>query len=499
MNRLRGWLVLREWHFYVPPLLMAAWSMYLLLRVVTARIFYPYELEWIEGSVLHHVVRILQGKQLYVLPDMEFAPALYTPLYYYVSAVVAHFVGAGLPALRLVSFVSSLFSCVFMGAVVWRITASRLAVLLVMLLYASVFHGCGFWYDIARVDSLWVALMMGSLYGLVSSRLTCQGLWLTASALLLGLSVFTKQTSFFLVPFWCLAIVAWHGFGKALLRFLVVFALTIALLFGFMQWHSDGRFWFFTMQMAQHHGFTKGFPGHFVWGDLGYVLRYFLVLAIVGLTGFWQSSRRVFAGWLFLLLGFSGMAFLSRLYVGGYLNVVMSMDFFVVVLAVAGFHYRVRRSPWIMEKLVWCLLLCLNIFTGYFEPARHIPSAADRAYGDALLERISEVKGDVCIFRHGYLAYLAGKEFCAHESQVTDIMFSGNTEMRDRLYADFRRRIGGLHYEVLLLDSMPELTGYVDVSTIPYDVSHLDNYQIVHDFEPVEGGPRPRLWLQLKK
>ena len=147
---------LPDWVFYLLPLLAGSKSLYLLLVTVTGRWDYPYELEWIEGSVLQHVVRVLQHKPLYVLPDMQYAPALYTPGYYYVAALFAKFFGAGLPTLRAVSFLASLLASLFVAGTVWQVTKSLLAVCLSVLSCAAIFPFSGYWFDVARVDSLWL-------------------------------------------------------------------------------------------------------------------------------------------------------------------------------------------------------------------------------------------------------------------------------------------------------------------------------------------------------
>ena len=76
--------------------------------IVVSRISYPYELEWMEGGSVDHVKRILSGLQLYVEPDLQFVPFIYTPVYFYVSALFSKLLGIGFFPLRMVSFLSSL-------------------------------------------------------------------------------------------------------------------------------------------------------------------------------------------------------------------------------------------------------------------------------------------------------------------------------------------------------------------------------------------------------
>ena len=53
----------------------------LLLHCFSARVGYPLDLEWMEGGMLCHALRIMEGKALYAEPSVEFISFLYTPLY----------------------------------------------------------------------------------------------------------------------------------------------------------------------------------------------------------------------------------------------------------------------------------------------------------------------------------------------------------------------------------------------------------------------------------
>lgn len=482
--------------FFLLPLLAAFGSLCLLLLVVGSRWNYPYELEWIEGSVLQHVVRVLQGKPIYVLPDMEYAPALYTPGYYYLAAGFARVFGVGLPALRALSFSASFLSAFFIAGSVWTVTASRLAALLAGLLWATVFRFTGFWFDIARVDSVWVCCLMAALFCLL--RCWKQPTFLPnliLAAMFLALSVMVKQSSLILLPFLMTAIFCWCGLRMAMI-FSAIAVLLLAAFVGSMQYQSDGLFWFYTIAMAPNHGTTKGFPGYFFFGDLLFAIPVFVYLGMYFLHRIrLDVGGRHALGLLAIFLGFFWMGFSSRFYIGGYLNGVMPLDFMLVLFAACGFFLFINHSvvPW--KKWMLTFWLVLNIGYSAYLPAAKIPTAADRAYGDALVARIRAVQGRVCLTRHGYLAFLAGKDFCAHETQLTDIVSGGDADMKARIFTDVRQKIAQGFYQVLVLDSMPEISAYVNVDAMPYVASDLDEDKHTPVFYPVVNGPRPRLWL----
>ncbi|MGH9075462.1 MAG: hypothetical protein ACRDZQ_15280, partial [Acidimicrobiales bacterium] len=72
------------------------------------RIGYRFELEWMEGGAVEVVRRVALGQGIYVQPSLHFVPWPYTPLYWWLSAGVAHLTGIGFFPLRLVSLVASL-------------------------------------------------------------------------------------------------------------------------------------------------------------------------------------------------------------------------------------------------------------------------------------------------------------------------------------------------------------------------------------------------------
>ena len=175
-------------------LLIAASLWYLVVYVAVAwlRLRYPFDLEWMEGGSVDHVVRVLQHQPLYVAPQIAFIPFEYPPLYFWVSALVAKIVGIGFFPLRLVSFLSSLvcFACIY--RIVRTETNRTLPGLLAAGLFAGTFRASGAWLDLARVDSLFLALF---LLALLILRTRTSDRWYLTAGVLLALSFLTKQTA----------------------------------------------------------------------------------------------------------------------------------------------------------------------------------------------------------------------------------------------------------------------------------------------------------------
>ena len=51
-----------------------------LARVLLLRLSYPLDLEWMEGGILTHALRLGRGLPLYAEPSVDFVSFLYTPL-----------------------------------------------------------------------------------------------------------------------------------------------------------------------------------------------------------------------------------------------------------------------------------------------------------------------------------------------------------------------------------------------------------------------------------
>src|SRR5437879_6104768 len=101
-------------------------GLYTLLFLLTAtmRLLYPFEVEWNEGAILDHALRVLDGKQIYSAPSLDFSAFIYTPFYYYLTAVVMKFGGVGLWSGRAISIAATLATTFFAGTIVKRETSS---------------------------------------------------------------------------------------------------------------------------------------------------------------------------------------------------------------------------------------------------------------------------------------------------------------------------------------------------------------------------------------
>ncbi len=428
-------------------LLGLAAAAYLLLYGALAvfRVPYPFELEWLEGSVVDVVHRLLLDQKIYVEPSIEFASHAYTPLYFYVSAAASKLLGIGFLPLRLVSFLSILgvFALLFLwarretGAAYWGLLAAGL--------FAATFRAAGAWFDIARVDSLFLLLLLWALY---QSRFAPPSLRSAAlTGLLFFLAYFTKQSALLVAA--CvgahLLLVDWRRAGV----FAAVLGTTVGLSAFVLDRIHDGWYFYYTVELIRQHPLYLPLALPF-WTD--YLLGPLpLVCAVSFAFLAWRLAERRRQALFYpaIAAGMLGVAWSSRLHLGGYDNVLLPAYAILALLFGLGIQkglLAIQRSalPRRRAAMLGLLALCLLQYGWlFYDPLEQVPTRADAAAGEALLQRIREIDGEVYLPFHGYLGTLAGKRSYAHINCLGDIYRGRDIALQQKITEDvdeaFRR------------------------------------------------------------
>jgi hypothetical protein len=410
------------------------------------RICHPYDLEWMEGGMLCHALRLLSGRPLYGPPSVEFVPFLYTPLYPALLALFAHLFPLGYGLGRAISLGGFLGALVLGYVFVRRAADSRACGLAAMSLPLAAFVPTGTFIDLARPDSLYLGLVATGVFVGWWRRRSHVGVGV--AALLLVAAFFTKQTT---TPFMA-------ALGLALLisspRRLPTYVLTLALtglpLLYLLNRSSAGWFWTYVFRLHQQHDF---YP---VRAFIGSPLRLACLLGPGVLVVPWALVRRRTPALGFAaLLGATGIL-ASCLGFGtqwAYTNAFLPGILFPAVaigtaagLLVGG---EGREAPPRHRPQVVYVLLCASIACapgGLLPPlGRHLPAAlgitadeptgyalgpylprrADREAGRTLVARLKEAPGEVLIPFHPFYAHLAGKTTYLHRMGVLDVGRAG--------------------------------------------------------------------------
>ncbi len=404
--------------------------------VFARRIGYPYDLEWMESGTLCHALRQSEGQAIYGPPSVDFIPFLYTPLYPLILAAIGKITGIGYFVARSISILS-FWVATFLGYQFARhVGGSRSAALCAMAIPAAAFAPTGAFYDLARADSLCLALITAAMCIGWIGRHSVRGAMF--SALLMVAAFFTKQTA---SPFMV-------ALGLALLlanwRMALGYGATLALVGVPLLWlcnHiSQGWFWTYVSVLHRQHLFYTvrafvGTPLHLV---------YLTVPALVVIP--WALWRRrspdlIFATWLGLTGAFSACLGFGTQW--AYINAFIPGVFFVsVAIGSAAGRLVSDETP---RRAALVFLLCtttLGIAPGGLlfieEHEDHewhpsvpnqvgynlkpfLPTKKARAQGDAVIAELKRAPGEVLIPFHPFYAHLAGKKTFVHEMGVKDV------------------------------------------------------------------------------
>ncbi len=427
-----------------------------------ARLWYPFELEWLGGLVAEHTARILDGEPIYTAPSAEFVPLLYTPLYMYASAAVALVVGEGFLALRLTSILAAFAVQWLLFALVRAETRSRLAGLIACGVWSGSYFLVETWWDAERVDTLFLALMLAGL--LVLRR--GEGLATAAFAGLVMVAAYlAKQTTLpIAVAFATSALLRAPRRG---LVFAVVFAAAWVTVVRTCDAVTGGWFGFYTWSLPRDHEYDLSLLWRALPRDAAPMAPALLLCLWFFLRGNRAAGARetlaAGAWWGGLCLS----SVLSRLHQGGAVNVLMPA--WLACAAVAAFAWRAAAGPVRRGEAVAvrCLvLLQLASFAVDFgngdrptapavrDVARHLPTAADAEAGRRLVELLRAADGDVVVPHHGYLARMAGKRPSAHAMAVHDVRGAAAQAFTEPLRREFLERARARSADLVVLDEL---------------------------------------------
>jgi hypothetical protein len=430
-----------------------------LLSAVTQRWLYPYDLEWMEGGMLSHAARIAGGHGIYVEPSVEFIPYLYTPLYPGLLAALSPVFGVSYGVARGVSILSLCGTIALVVIAIIRFTDARhrrpawAGAALAVGLFAATYPWVDGWYDIARADTMFLAMVLGGIVALYAWARADTG-WrghgrVAAAAVILSLSFYCKQTGVLYVAAGgaILAVLNWR-------RLPVYIGVSAVIGLGgtwLMNRASGGWFWTYVFEVHQAHDcnqdrFVDSF-GAMLWKYPAMTCVIAIALVTVGATWFVRRERPASSGpllvwsWVFAVscvvgaLGFATQWAHRNAYIPAMLTGAIAAG--AAVPALAGCIGSLSRLPRFAATAVAAfaaLLLWQNLFDEYWSPADFVPRRSDREAGDRLIEQIRAIEGDVLIPFHPWYAKLAGKPVYVHRMGVMDVSFVNRSDPEHRCF-----------------------------------------------------------------
>jgi len=420
--------------------------LYVLLACTRAG--HPFELEWQEGGVLDHVRRVLDGRPIYVEPSIEFIPFPYPPLYYWAGAALARVAGAEFLALRALSFAASLVALGALFRIARREADSRLAGLLAAGLFAAAWRFAGAWFDLARVDSLALAL---TLVGVDLAHRRRGAASAIGAGLAFAAAGLAKQTTLGLAVGAALGL----ALGRRSRDAALVLATASAVLLGtalVLEAQSEGWFSFWVVRLLAGQPLHGPAVGGF-WVRLGIGLGVAFALPV------WARFRAG-GGWpvrdpLLVGLVVAGVltSWISASKIGAYDNALLPACAAAALLFGTSLAEPLRRGP--ARAASVALVAGLGQFALLaYSPSAQLPSAADARAGERLVRAIAAVPGEVWVPYHGYLASASGRPARAHAMGLIDLLASDRHEVAGGLVRQIERALDEKRFELLLLDDL---------------------------------------------
>jgi hypothetical protein len=444
---LAGWTLLA---------LPALYQLLLLCSAIGGRVGYPYDLEWMEGGMLHHALRFQTGAGIYHEPSIDFIPYLYTPLYPALLAMLGEIFGLTYTLGRVISVlaligigvVATLSLCSPRNRHVSLLPAI-VGAMLAFGLFAAVYPYVEGWYDLVRADSLFLFLVTAGL--VAAMHWADQGTgWrghgrVAAIATILAFGFFTKQTGimYVLLGGAIVIVLAW--------RRLPTYIATAGIVglggSGLMNLTSGGWYWTYIRKIHSAHDFNydrfwKSF-GNILWHFRALTLVVIVTLIVVGYT--WlrkprEGSRRELPRQTRPFLLWTSAFVVSTLvgaigwgtefahfnaYMPAFLHGALAAGAAIPALAAcSGILWGARKHSILVvhgSAGLAALLLALTCWHWTWQPIRFKPTQSDVAAGDRLIKRIKALDGDVWMPSHPWYSVLAGKRPHVHRMGVKDV------------------------------------------------------------------------------
>jgi hypothetical protein len=426
----------------------AVYQLGLLGQAIAGRVAYPYDLEWMEGGMLHHALRISQGEGIYGPPSVDFIPYLYTPLYPTLIALFGAPLGISYLVGRLISIaalvgIAAVSAGSLAGARLRRAGVTWASVALALGLFAACYPFVEGWYDVVRADTLYVFLITAGLAALPRWAAAGTGLAgharVAAAAVLLALAFFCKQTAICYVGLGGAIVVA-VNWRRAPAFVVVAGAIGLGGTALFDR-ATDGWFWTYISEIHRAHDFnldrfTASF-GHILWH---FPAASIVIAATVGVVAFtalrtralprgarpfvlWATSYAASTvvgavGWGTEFAHFN--AYMPALLHGGLAAGAAVPAVLACARALGRGAPRAELAATGLA-LAAAIPLAVTCATARWQPARYIPTAADAAAGDRLIHRLAAIDGDVWMPSHPWYLQLAGKTPHVHRMGIKDV------------------------------------------------------------------------------
>lgn len=444
---------LLEWSLLLAALLFAVSFIYVAIHSMS----FPFMLEWMEGQSIDVIRRVIAGEPLYARPTLDYVPLIYPPYYFYVAAFFSLVTGGDFLPARLVSFLATLGTCWIITLWLRREKAGWRLSLVGACLFLATYRLSGRWFDMSRVDSLFLFLTMAGLYVAVHGRGLVN---IIVSCLLLLAAFYTKQTALVIAAPVLLALLATDARHALLTGILLAGMLLASLLL--MNWASGGwlNFYLFTvpaghrLEPAMYYGFWRN--------DIFRHVGIFFLMSLAMITYLlWRDWRKglIFLG---MAVGFIGASYGSRLHSYGYINVLMPMHAFLALMVGLALACCRRLTLSHVALPLAGMLVLVELSTLIYNPDALIPNERMEQAGNRFLAQVAAYNGDIFMPDIQYIQTRVGKRSFAFGMAAFDILrsrFNSPKYKKKELIALLSQAIRDKRFAAIIPGRMTPLPG----------------------------------------
>jgi hypothetical protein len=438
---------------WLVPAIPGVYQLVLLAVTIARRWSYPYDLEWMEGGMLAHAMRLGEGESIYAPPSVDFIPFLYTPLYPATLALLSKVFPLGYGLGRMVSIVSTAaVIAIGIAAVVReaprgrRVMAAAAGASVAGGFLAATYPWVDGWYDLVRNDAFFLAIAVGGLAWLRAAAkrpgTRLRGFWhpgVAIAAAILAVSFHAKQTGVLFVAAGGAALLVMNW--RACATYVVVAGTIGGGGAAILSAVTDGWYWIYVFRVHQQHDtdshrFWRSFAN--IWGQFP-ALTIVVVAGLIAVGVIAARRRRLPSGaggflywsWMFLcgtVVGALGWATQWAVF-NAYIPAMTlgAIAAACAVTAIAGCADESELPGW---QAAWArvgtagvafALLAVNLWSARWDPRPFVPTGKDRAAGDALIEKLRAIDGEVYVPAHPWYSVLAGKRPYVHRMGILDV------------------------------------------------------------------------------
>ncbi|MBA3915162.1 MAG: hypothetical protein H0X25_15200 [Acidobacteriales bacterium] len=437
----------------------------LFLVASLGRLRYPFPLEQLEGSMLLAAERIANGLPVYARPDFHFIPYMYAPAYYYVSGWAVRLLGPGFMALRLVSLLSLCGSLVLIYCLVLLDAHGspkrrHLAGLVAAGLYAVAYPWTHAWFDLGRVDSLYILLL---LFALLCTRLSQKSLHPIFAAAAWTLAFLAKQTIFpVAIILLCCDWQRPRRMVAGLGSFLVMTAISVTLL----NHVTQGWFWFYAFTVPHANTDLLLRPAtFFISSQL--IAPFGMALLVIAAAWFYlfrakvrvipndQTARLYFFSGISTFL----LCWFLQAHAGATANTPMPV--YAVLAIIFGIAFgRLDAALALENSREWARILLLAataipLISSIYNPRDLIPHHPILSANQQLVDWMRSFSGDVFVPVNPYQAVVAGKQWHPDVAALHDALRADLPEIRQPILNEIQAQIDGEQFDAIALDGLP--------------------------------------------